>query len=292
MTLIQLKYFCAACRCHSLTGAANELYVTQPAISLAIKELENEFGIVLFNRMNNKLTLTIDGEMFYEKAIYILQYCNEMQYDMNNHSQQKRALRLGIPPVLSSIFFPGMLDAYTERFPNASVTLEEYGSVRACDMILNDELDIALVNMEMYNIDKLDSSVLLHDRLVFCVAKNHPLAKKKVITVNDLDNMDIILFNKDSVQNHLLKSRFEAQNIRPDIIMQGSQLYTIINFIRKGTCGCFLYESTMAGLPKFVAIPLEPSLSTNIGLVWKKGRYVTSQMHDFIEFAQNYWKQS
>lgn len=68
--------------------AANELFVTQPAISLAIKELETEFGIVLFNRQNNKLTLTTDGELFYEKAIYILQYCNEMQYEMDTHGKQ------------------------------------------------------------------------------------------------------------------------------------------------------------------------------------------------------------
>ena len=290
MTLVQLKYFCAACRCHSLTGAANEMFVTQPAVSLAIKELETEFGIVLFNRQNNKLELTDDGELFYEKAIYILQYCSEMQYEMNNHSLHNRTLRLGIPPVLSSIFFPGMLDAYQNKFPNSKATLEEYGSVRACDMILRDHLDIALVNMEMYNIDKMDSCVLLHDKLVFCVAENHCLAHKDVITAKDIDQKDIILFNKDSVLNALLKARFEAQNVRPNIIMQGSQLYTIINFIREGTCGCFLYESTMAGLLKYKAIPFEPSVCSDIGLVWKKGRYVTSQMHEFIRFAQDYWK--
>lgn len=289
MTLTQLKYFCTACRCHSLTGAANELFVTQPAVSLSIKELETEFGIILFNRQNNKLELTEDGKAFYEKAIYILQYCSEMQYEMNNHSLQNKTLHLGIPPVLSSIFFPGLLEAYQDKYPDSNIILEEYGSVRACDMILHDELDIALVNMEMYNIDKMDSCILLHDKLVFCVAENHALAHKESITVEDLNHEKIILFNKDSVQNALLKSRFEAHNVRPNIIMQGSQLYTIINFIRNGDCGCFLYESTMAGLMKFRSIPLNPIMHTDIGLVWKKGRYVTSQMSEFIEFAKGYW---
>ncbi|MBU5479582.1 LysR family transcriptional regulator [Eubacterium sp. MSJ-13] len=289
MTLIQLKYFCSACRCHSLTGAANELFVTQPAISLAIKELENEFGIVLFNRNNNKLSLTTDGEIFYEKAAYILQYCNEMQYEMDNHGKPTRAIRIGIPPILSSIFFPGMLDAYLDANPDANVTLEEYGSVRACDMILHDELDIALINMEMYNIDRLDSRVLLHDQLVFCVSPKHRLADKPYIEMSDIDGENVILFNKDSVQNNLLKSRFDTNNIKPNIVMQGSQLYTTINFIRNGNCGCFLYESVVAGLPKYKAIPLQPPLKTDIGIVWKKGRYITSQMQTFIQFAQNYW---
>lgn len=290
MTLIQLKYFCAACRCHSLTGAANELFVTQPAVSLAIKELENEFGIILFNRQNNKLTLTTDGEMFYEKAVYILQYCNEMQFEMNNHGKTTRALRIGIPPILSSIFFPGMLDAYLENNPNGNVTLEEYGSVRACDMVLQDELDLALVNMEMHNIDRLESCVLLHDQLVFCVDPTHPLAEKTELTMSDLDGENVILFNKDSVQNVLLKSRFDANNIHPNIIMQGSQLYTMINFMRNGTCGCFLFESITVGFPKYKAIPLQPPLKTNIGIVWKKGRYMTAQMQEFIQFSKNYWK--
>ena len=63
MTLNQLKYFCETCRCHSITAAANQLFVTQPAISLAIRELEAEFGITLFTRFNNRLTLTEDGAL-------------------------------------------------------------------------------------------------------------------------------------------------------------------------------------------------------------------------------------
>lgn len=289
MTLTQLKYFCETCRCHSITGAANELFVTQPAISLAIRELETEFGITLFTRLNNKLTLTDDGARFYEKAVYILLYCSDMQLELSSNGKQK-PLRIGIPPVLSSIFFPGMLDSYMREYPESSISLEEYGSVRACNMVMQDQLDIALINMEMYNIDQLDSCVLLHDQLVFCVSKGHPLANKEIITPEDLDKKDVILFNKDSVQNMLLKSRFETHNIRPNIIMQGSQLYTIINFIRSENVGCFLYSSIMAGLPKFKAIPLDPPLKNNIGIVWKKGRYITTQMQQFIRFSQKYYE--
>lgn len=289
MTLIQLKYFCAACRCHSLTGAANELFVTQPAISLAIKELENEFGIILFNRQNNKLTLTTDGARFYEKANYILQYCNDVQLQMNNHGKPSRALRVGIPPILSSIFFPDMLDAYLKEFPNANITLEEYGSVRAGNMVLEDELDMALINMEMYNIDRLDSEVLLKDQLVFCVSPQHPLAEKECISTTDIEGQNILLFNRDSVQNNLLKSRFDINNVHPNIIMQGSQLYTIINFLRNGNYGSFLFESITSKLPDLKGIPLSPPLHTDIGIVWKKGRYISAQMQDFIYFAKKYW---
>lgn len=290
MTLIQLRYFCETCRCHSITSAAKELFVTQPAISLAIKELEEEFKITLFTRVNNRLTLTDDGAKFYEKAIYILEYCSDMQLELSE-SNKKQPIKIGIPPILSGIIFPDMLEQYMQKYPECKVSLEEFGSVRACNMVMEDRLDIALVNMEMYNIDRLDSCVLLHDKLVFCVSQSHPLSDKESITIADLDNRDIILFNKDSVQNILLKSRFETYKIHPNIVMQASQLYTMINFIKNGKTGCFLYSSAIKEFPQYRAIQLDPPLKTDIGIVWKKERYITAQMQQFISFAKKYYRE-
>ena len=72
MKIVQLEYFCAVARLHSITQAAAELYVTQPAVSSAIKELEKEFNVSLFNRSKNHLTLTKEGELFYQKAQKLL----------------------------------------------------------------------------------------------------------------------------------------------------------------------------------------------------------------------------
>ena len=84
MTLNQLRYFCTASRCHSITKAAEELYVTQPTVSVAIRDLEIEFGISLFYRKGNRLILTEEGEELYNKATYILQYCTELQADYSS----------------------------------------------------------------------------------------------------------------------------------------------------------------------------------------------------------------
>ena len=78
MTLNQLKYFCTACRTRSITKASEELFVTQPTISIAIKDLEAEFNIILFARHGNHLELTSAGETFYEKAKDLLKHSTEM----------------------------------------------------------------------------------------------------------------------------------------------------------------------------------------------------------------------
>ena len=232
MTLNQLRYFCTASRCHSITRAAEELYVTQPTVSVAIRDLEVEFGVSLFYRKGNQLVLTVEGETLYEKATYILQYCNELQADCSSMARVKPPLRIGIPPMLSTVFFPELLNAFKEEYPEIPVILEEYGSVRACNLVHNDTLDLALVNMEQYNIDKFNNILLADDQIVFCVNSGHRLAKKEEVTTSEMARESLIFFNADSVQNQLLKQRFELDGYTPNIIMRGSQIYTTLQFVK------------------------------------------------------------
>ena len=80
MKIIQLEYFCAVCRYHSITQAAQKLYVTQPAISNAIRELEKEFSVSLFSRTKNHIVLTKEGEAFYQKASVLLDNIHSHRY--------------------------------------------------------------------------------------------------------------------------------------------------------------------------------------------------------------------
>ena len=75
-------------------------------------------------------------------------------------------------------------------------------------------IEVGVISHLIYNIDQLDSHVLIHDQLVFCVSPEHPLADHTSITAADLDHQDVILFNKDSVQNAILRTRFDSENIK------------------------------------------------------------------------------
>ena len=293
MTLNQLRYFCTASRCHSITKAAEELYVTQPTVSVAIRDLEIEFGISLFYRKGNQLVLTQEGEAFYEKATYILQYCNELQADYSSMSRVKPPLRIGIPPMLSTVFFPELLTAFHQDYPEIAVMLEEYGSVRACDLVQNDTLDLALVNMEQYNIDKFHNVVLANDQVVFCVNKDHRLADKEIVTTKEMSKELLIFFNADSVQNQLLKTRFEMDGYIPNIVMRSSQIYTTLQFIKTGKYSCFLYSSMLDKFTdsEITGIPLNPPIHIKIGMIWKKGKYISGDMQTFLNFTRMYYRE-
>ena len=109
MKIVQLEYFCTVSQYHSITQAAQKLYVTQPAISNAIKELEKEFSVSLFVRSKNHLTLTTEGELFYQKARELLASIKQTTQQFYDLGKQIPPIRIGIPPLLSTIFFQSIL---------------------------------------------------------------------------------------------------------------------------------------------------------------------------------------
>lgn len=288
MKISQLEYFCAVCRYHSITQAAQKLYVTQPAISAAIRELEKEFSVSLFTRSKNQLILTKEGEHFYQRASALLEQIQQASSEFYDLGRKVVPIRVGIPPLLSTIFFPDSLIAFQKKYPDIPVTLYEYGSIRAAQLVLEDVLDLALVNMNFYTIDKLESCQLLSDQVVFCVSPTHPLAAEKEVTLEMLKDQPLILYNTDSVQNATLNSRFEGCGIKPNIILQASQLYTLKSFVANNLGGAFLYSSLLKNMSGLIGIPVVPEIRQEIGLVWQKGRYITGNTERFITFMKNY----
>ena len=167
--------------------------------------------------------------------------------------------------------------------------LFEYGSIRAASLVQDETLDLTLVNMHFYNIDKMNSFRLQTEHLVFCVSKEHHLAKIKELSIEMLKDEPIIMYNTDSVQNTTLNARFENAGITPNIIMHASQLYTIKRFLQNGNCGAVLYSSLVKNMNGVKGIPITPLIQQEIGIVWKKGKYMNGSVEKWIDFIQNKW---
>lgn len=105
MKISQLEYFCAVSQYHSITQAAQKLFVTQPAISNAIRELEKEFSVSLFIRSKNHLTLTNEGELFYQKATTLLAAIHQASSQFYDLGKQILPVKVGIPPLVKHSFF-------------------------------------------------------------------------------------------------------------------------------------------------------------------------------------------
>ena len=288
MKLTQLEYFCVAARYHNITKAAKELFVTQPSISNAIKALEEEFGVNLFFRNNNKLTLTPEGELFYKSAEELLAHADSVETEFHELRKKITPIRIGIPPMLGTIYLPELYLSLKENFPEVDFRLFEFGSIKACDLVLEEKLDIAIVNAEQPAIDKCNSRIIDTEDLYFCVAPDHPLAQQNTILLTMLADEPLILFNTDSVQVMTLTRQFKAAGVNPHVILNTSQVTTLINMVKSERIGSFLYRSMLEDYPDLVGIPTFPSIEQRIGVIWRKGRYQNAVTEKVINYLKKY----
>ena len=287
MTLKQLEYFCMVCRYHSITRAAQALYVSQPTISASIRDLEEEFHLRLLNHGRNRITLTKDGEEFYRKAEYILHRTQELYTDYAGAGESRHPLRIGIPPMIGTVFFPMMTDLFVKKH-GIQVQLFEYGSLRARTLIDSEQLDVAMANLDFYNLDKYNSHIMMEDGTVYCVSRTHRYAAEPVITMEMLADEPIILYNTDSVHTQTVITRMRSAGVTPVVRMYCSQLVTVLNCVRSGDCGAFLYSAIDVDSDSFVQIPVAPEITSRFGIIWKKGIFVPDQLTSFVDFVRGY----
>lgn len=262
--------------------------MTQPSVSNAIKALEEEFGINLFYRNNNKLTLTPEGEKFYKSAEELLAHADAVTSEFHELRKQITPIRIGIPPMLGTIYLPDMYLSLREEFPDVDFRLYEYGSIKACELVLEEKLDLAIVNAEQSSIDKCNLHVIDTEDLLFCVSKEHPLAEQNTILLNMIEGEPLILFNTDSVQVMTLTRQFKAVGVNPHVILNTSQVTTLINMVKSERIGSFLYRSMLEDHPDLVGIPTFPSIEQRIGVIWRKGRYQNAVTEKVINYLKKY----
>ena len=285
MTLNQLEYFCAVCRYHSITRASSELFVSAPTISVALKKLEDEFHLRLFIHGKNQITLTPEGEAFYKRATFILNNCYDLRTEFAMTAGAKKPLKIGIPPMLSTVYFPSLMTRFQELY-DIPIQLYSYGSIRACNLVDTKELDIALANLDFYNVDRFNYHVISEESYVFCVSRKSPLAREEALTLEMIGDTPLIFYDRDSVQNQTMFFRYNAADITPNILMYSSQLSTTCAFVRENLAGAFLYESIGIDDEDIVRIPITPAITSKIGLVWKKEDVIEESVQRFIRFIK------
>ena len=288
MNLNQLEYFCAAVRYGNITQAAKKLFVTQPTISGAIRELEREFSVSLFSHTRNKLVLSEDGQRFYERAELLLREVETAKMQLHDLSRVQHPVCVGIPPLWGSTFFPDLLRDFNQKYPDIRLTFYEYGSAKAAQLVQEDELDVALVNLSLNDPEKFHSLCIGKDHFVVVVDPNHPLSSRKSITLEELALHPLVMYNTDSVQNHSIRSRFDRLGVVPNILIYTSQIYTIKSMVHNNTCVGFFYASLLQDHPDVVGIPIVPPIEQKVGLIWRKGKYTTNSTLAFTSFVRDY----
>lgn len=282
MNLTQLEYFSMVSKYCNFTKAAEELHVSQPAVTKSVKLLEDELGVSLFLREKNGISLTNEGKIFLEKSRNILLQVNGLVDEMRDYGQLRRStIKVGIPATIGTMLLP-RLNIVVQEHLQTSLEIFEAGSTICIQKVLDGELDMAFVLLENDTYPSLDQEILIDTSLHFCTNRNNPLASATRIDPRWLENEQIILYRPGA----MIMSLFQKYNMTPKYLLHTNQVLTIQNYLRAGIASTFQFPEAFLGETDIITIPLCDYLPLRLTMIKQKKTgnfYALKNLFQFVK---------
>lgn len=284
MELRQLEYFQAVSRLNSVTRAADSLRVAQPSVTVAIRKLEEELGVVLIDRSQKQIALTAEGQVFLRHVDAILGRVGDAAKEMNDYRLLKKGtIRVGIPPMVGAFMFPYVFAGFQKAHPWLELSVIEHGSLAIHGQLERGGLDLGLVIIS--NVSPMLATTFITSRqLLVCLPPAHPLAALPAVPFGQLRYEPFVMLKEDTYNRRLIMEECEKHGFTPRVVFSSSQIGTILGLVAQGVGLSFLLDAVVDGYPGVVARPLTEPLKIDIGLAWNKERYLSKAARAFIDF--------
>ncbi len=235
LNLRQLKAFYHTAVCGSITLAAEKLFVTQPAVSMQIKALEDQYGLQLFVRGKKKLELTEPGKRLFRLAVKIFGLVGEAEQLLNQAALSATdLLKIGSTKTLVRYQLAGYISKFQKSFPRIQIQVDEGSSQEMVESVLENRNDLAIVGRVPYD-DRLEVISFAKDELVLLVAPGHRLSQKDVVSVEDLMGEMFILREKGSGTRRLVEKVLEKTDVVQSAFIETGNVDFIKELVRIGS---------------------------------------------------------
>jgi DNA-binding transcriptional LysR family regulator len=232
MELSQLEFFVTVVAEGGFSKAAERVFRTQPAVSIAIRRLEEELGTPLFERSQKAPVLTDAGELFYDYAQRILALREQALGVVGELRSLKRGrVRIGANESTSLYLLPHLILDYRARYPDVMVEIFRHVSERLPREVLDRNVDFALLAYEPVD-SALESFPVLRDELVLIVHPEHPLAKRKSLKVEELGGESFLAHNVKTGSRYKVTETFARHHTPLNITLELATIETIKRFVQ------------------------------------------------------------
>ena len=273
----------------SITRAAEKLHMTQPATSLAIREMEEYYHTKLFERSGRGIRVTSAGTRLYPSAARLLSLYDEMDAEMKNWDTSGR-LRIGSSISIGSCILPQLINRFSKKYPE----LELYVKVDSSDVIeqniLENHLDFALIEGSVHS-EKLNSSVFLDDELVPVCSRFHPLAGAEDIELDSLKKEHFLMREPNSGTRQLADSSFALKNFQIKPTWESTRTAALINAVSIGLGISILpkrmleKQLRMHQIASFTIHDLD--LKRHYSLIYHENKFVSPTMQEFFDMLED-----
>jgi len=235
MDIATLQAFTQIAETGSFSNAAEQLHITQPAISKRIASLEQQFNTKLFDRIGRSIQLTEAGRALMPRARSILQELEESKRLMNDLSGKIQGpLRLATSHHIGLHRLPPILRKFRHRHPDVSLDLHFMDSEDACRLIEKGELEIGIVTLPTTEFSNLKTKLLWDDPLVFVCHPEHPLCTRQTTKLAELIQHDAILPGAETFTRDLIDELFSQKGHSPKIALETNYLETLKMMVTVG----------------------------------------------------------
>lgn len=234
MDLMQLEMFVAMVEEQNFHKAAERVFRTQPALSMALRKLEQEIGSQLFDRSDrSNYTLTDSGEVLYDYAKRLLSLRNETLHTLQNlHTLQAGRLRIGANESTSLYLLPQIILGFREQYPRIKIEVFRQFSARLPLEVRQRVLDIAILSFLPEETD-LETTLIMRDKLVLIASPEHQMAREKSVHIRDLGGESFIAHNAQSPARQKVIDTFRRFQTPLNITTEIATIETIKKFVAK-----------------------------------------------------------
>ena len=294
----RLQVFHAVAGVLSFTRAAEQLHMTQPAVTHQIRQLEEELNARLFDRSNNRISLTAAGQQVMNHASRILALYDDMQESVNALTGDRTGLvTLGASTTIAEYMLPGLLGDFRRQFPDVQIRLRVANTDAVVAMVADNSIELGVVEGEV------DNQVLMvehcqQDELQVIVTQGHPLAGLNTVSPMQLMPFPFIYREDGSGTRSVIERYFIDQGVDESAMNRPFELGSteaIKGAVQAGVGVTIVSRATLhkeLALGHLVALPLEPALLRSFYFVRQRQKFRTHLMDELFQFARSYLERS
>ncbi|MBI2824188.1 MAG: LysR family transcriptional regulator [Planctomycetia bacterium] len=287
--LPQLRSFCYAAQEGSVSKAAGRMFLSQPSVSLQIQALEREFKTLLFERRGPKIALTPEGKTLYELAWPLVEAIDTLEGKFAARRGGVEAGRLDIAAGESTLLYllPPFVKEFADRYPGIELKLHNVTGRDGVAMLRADQVDFAVGPMTEEG-EGLDYRDMFAADPMLITALDHPLAKKKKVTIRDIAAYPLILPPRHLATWRVVDFAFHKHKLKYHVKLEAGGWEVIKRYVELGLGISIVASICLTGKERIAAIPVNRYFPRRrYGVVTRRGRPLSPQAHKFLEIMAN-----
>lgn len=292
MELTQLRYFVRLAQILNFTEASRSLFITQSTLSISIKQLEDELGTKLFDRIGKKVYLTEDGSILYKHTLLAMTSLSDGIQEINIRKQVfKGTISVGVT-YTTSHFLNSVIVDYSIKYPDVKLIINMYNTVdEAVQGLLHNNVDIVITYRQDRELPSISSIGLSESPVCAVMHKDHPLACNDIIYFRDLSQYPLVTFLKGTHTRSVINRLFHRNNVHIEPCIEVNDTDIILDLVKTSRWISILSPMSIQSCPELVSIPIEGKTEyLSVCMMWQKSRSRQSLLQTLLRELQGYWK--